>query len=157
MKNIIYGIIFIIVLMLQVAIAETSFNINTKKSTREQMEKAVNYIKSITPEKYLIEIDKIRKNVVGKYIEHKKLVCDGDFSSVILDDKGIKKGKKSVSLTNQEKLMCFRELKSLQVEYINNIYVARKKYLQFIHSKSIKELELSKNESIKNIEKSFSF
>jgi hypothetical protein len=58
-------------------------------------------------------------------------------------------------LSREERKLCFRELKALQVTFINNMYSARKRYLDFLHAKRVEELEQAREKSIKSLQDSF--
>lgn len=112
-------------------------------------------LKSVQPENYVIEVDEYRKDL-EKYFDQKKRVCEGEFSTVIFE--GIKDGdteKKPVKLKPEERKLCFRELKALQLTFINNVFVARKNYLEFLHKKRLKELEVARENAVKSLQGSF--
>lgn len=112
-------------------------------------------LKDVAPENYVIEVDNYRKDL-EKYFDQKKRVCEGEFSTVIFD--GIKDGdeeKKPVKLKPEERKLCFRELKALQLTFINNMFVARKKYLEFLHKERLKDLEVARENAVKSLQGSF--
>lgn len=112
-------------------------------------------LKSVAPENYVIEVDEYRKDL-EKYFDQKKRVCEGEFSTVIFE--GIKEGdseKKPVKLKPEERKLCFRELKALQLTFINNMFIARKNYLEFLHNKRLKELEVARESAVKSLQGSF--
>lgn len=130
-------------------VAETPFEY-TKRIHDE-----LNAIKTLDPKVYFSKIDVYRSHL-EKYIEHKKRVCDGEFSTIILSGKEEgDKSKPSRKLSKEERQLCFRELKALQITYINNMYVARKGYLDHLHQKRIQELQDSKDSAIKSLNSSF--
>jgi hypothetical protein len=121
-------------------------------------------LKTLGPMDYFSKIDGFRTEL-EKYFEHKKRVCEGEFSTIILapaeaerpDQKRQKKDEGSrKKLTKEERKLCFRELKALQVTYIHNLYLARKKFLVYLHRKRLKELEDSREAAIKRLQSSFS-
>ncbi|HLE09618.1 MAG: hypothetical protein A2504_07155 [Bdellovibrionales bacterium RIFOXYD12_FULL_39_22] len=125
----------------------------------------ISKIKTLSPENYFNEIDRIREEVVERYLDHKKMVCNGEFSSIILayDSKGNKAptinsetvlSNTPTALTKEEKIACWMELKSFQIEFINNMYDARRKYLEYIHNQRLQELKTNKNIAIKSLESS---
>tara|TARA_R110002072_G_scaffold534_6_gene3908 strand:+ start:86420 stop:86923 length:504 start_codon:yes stop_codon:yes gene_type:complete len=127
------------------------------KKVKEQL----NAIKKIAPEDYFKEVDGHRVSL-EKYMENKKRVCEGEFSTVILESDNssstaaTNSDRKSNKLSREERKLCFRELKALQVTFINNMFVARKNYLTFLHEKRLSELKMAREEAIKNIQMSFS-
>ncbi len=123
-------------------------------STKEIIQ-LVDKLSETTPSEYVIKVDDIRGKL-EKYIEHKKRVCDGDFSTVILS-KGENESdlKKSVKLSKEEREVCFRELKQVQQKYIESLFNAKKSYMIHLHSLRLKELEESKEMALKNLMNSF--
>jgi hypothetical protein len=116
---------------------------------------ALETIKTIKPENYISKVDKFRGDL-EKYIENKKRVCDGEFSTVILGEKPREdiKNKKN-KLTREEKKLCFRELKALQITFVNNLYVARKSYVEYLHKERLQELASARAKTIKSLQNSF--
>jgi hypothetical protein len=112
-------------------------------------------LKNLEPKNYFQKVDDFRTEL-EKYFDHKKRVCEGEFSTVILSGGGeSSQNKKPVKLSKEERKLCFRELKALQVTFINNMYSARKRYLAFLHAKRIEELEEARENSIKSLQDSF--
>jgi len=112
-------------------------------------------LKALAPKDYFQKVDDFRTEL-EKYFDHKKRVCEGEFSTVILSGSSEnKQNKKPVKLSREERKLCFRELKALQVTFINNMYSARKRYLGFLHAKRIEELEKARENSIKSLQDSF--
>ena len=58
-------------------------------------------------------------------------------------------------LSKEEKALCLRELKSMQRDFIDNIFQARIKYLDFLHKSQVKELHQAKADLIKSLDKNF--
>lgn len=115
-------------------------------------------IKKIKPEDYFAQIDEYRVGL-EKYIDHKKRVCEGEFSFIILSDPTLAnkkdQSKKGNKLSKEEQALCFRELKALQITFINNMFVARKKYLDYLHKRRINELQSTRDIAIKELNKQF--
>ncbi len=117
-------------------------------------------IKQLKPEEYFQRIDTYRTHL-EKYIEHKKRVCEGEFSTIILA--GGEKAERlpnprrsSNKLTREERKLCFRELKALQITFINNMFLSRKKYLDYLHQDRIGQLQKARENAIKSLNRSFS-
>lgn len=123
-----------------------------------QIQESLKELKDLSAQDYFKKIDRFRTDL-EKYFEHKKRVCEGEFSTIILSDGGLKRKTKSsakkVKLSNDERKLCFRELKALQVTFVNNMYIARKRYLEFLHTRRMGELSQAREESIKSIRESF--
>ena len=113
------------------------------KQVRQKLEE----LKHLEPEKYFQELDSY-KSFFKKYIEYKKRICEGDFSTIILGD-GQREGFQKIK--GEEKKVCFRELKSFQTAYINNMFLARKRYLDYLHQERIKQLKEVKEKALKNL------
>ncbi len=115
-------------------------------------------IKKIKPEDYFSRIDEYRVGL-EKYIDHKKRVCEGEFSFIILNDPKVSNNKnmsqKKNKLSKEEQALCFRELKALQITFINNMFVARKKYLDYLHTRRIDELQSTRDKAVKELNKQF--
>lgn len=114
-------------------------------------------LKSLKSEEFPNRIEKIRDEV-ERYIEHKGRVCNGEFSTIVLTEKNDKAEASKPNLPNnklskEERKLCFKELKAIHVTYINNLFIARTNYLEFIHGKRTGELELSREEAVKRLQK----
>jgi len=121
------------------------------KTIHESLKK----LKLVAPENYVIEVDNLRSEL-ERYFEQKKRVCEGEFSTVIFE--GVKEDeveKKPVKLKPEERKLCFRELKALQLTFINNMFVARENYLVFLHEKRLKELVVARENAVKSLQQSF--
>lgn len=120
----------------------------------QKIQKQLSDLKDLTPESFMVQVDQYRDNL-EQYFEHKKRVCNGEFSTVILSEAGESRqdGKR---LTKQERKLCFREMKALQSTYINNMHQARKRYLENLHSKRIQQLEDSREKALNDLNATFS-
>lgn len=99
---------------------------------------------------YLTQIDAFRLDM-ERYFEHKKRVCEGDFSAVFLgttesDSRTVQR------LSREEKQLCYKELKALHVTYINNLFQARERFLSDLHQKRLEELKQARVKSLSEIE-----
>ena len=115
-------------------------------------------IKNLAPEDFFQKIDGFRISL-EKYFLQKKKVCNGEFSTFILSDGNVKTGVpdgQSKRLSKEERKLCFREMKALQLTYINNMFLARKNYLDFLHDRRISELMKAREASIKSLHSTFS-
>ncbi|MBT3583444.1 MAG: hypothetical protein HN509_00945 [Halobacteriovoraceae bacterium] len=117
----------------------------------------VEEIKSLEADVYEEKIDYFRSSI-EKYIEHKRRVCNGEFSTMVLSEKkvkldGTKKNKNKLS--HEERKLCFREMKALQITFINNMFLARKRYLDHLHQLRVSELGAAREQSIKSVQKAF--
>ncbi|MCP4912209.1 MAG: hypothetical protein GY909_03740 [Oligoflexia bacterium] len=141
--------------------AQEANEVRTTFEYTKKVKQQLNAIKKLPPENYFKEVDTYRL-ALEKYMENKKRVCEGEFSTVILendtvnDQSAIDNAKKGNKLSREERKLCFRELKALQVTFINNMFIARKNYLDHLHNKRIDQLKVAREDAIKNIQMSFS-
>lgn len=124
---------------------------NTFEYTRE-MSKKVNSISELKPEEFNGKIADIRKEI-DKYVEHKKGVCQGEFSTVILEQTHAEKSEYKLTKTEQE--LCYRELKALQITYINKLFTAKKNFLDYLHKERIKKLGSVREEALRQLQATF--
>jgi len=108
----------------------------------------------IEASQYLTQIDSYRLDM-ERYFEHKKRVCEGDFSAVILGTAETE-SRTVQRLSREEKQLCYKELKALHVTYINNLYQARERFLADLHQKRLEELKQARVKSLSEIEASSS-
>lgn len=118
-----------------------------------EIQREVEKLATLEAEKYNQAIDGIRESL-EKYIDNKKRVCNGEFSTVIIQNAS-EQSEPPHKLTREEKKLCFRELKAFQVTFINNMYLARKKYLDHLHAKRLEELSKAREEAVKSVQAGF--
>ena len=144
----------IVILLIALPVYGEVSPLEYSRNFKEQLDE----VKDLAPEEFLQSIDSYRESL-EKYIEHKKRVCNGEFSTIILgvedNEKKLKKKKRN-KLSREERTLCFRELKGFQVTLVNNVYVARKRFLNYLHQKRIEELEATRIKTIDNLQKAFS-
>jgi len=116
------------------------------------MYKKVESISSLKPDEFEMKINDIRAEI-DRYVEHKKGVCQGDISTVIIGGEVSKNNEFKLNKSEQE--LCYRELKALQITYINNLFNARKKYLDFLHVERVKQLGAVREEALKQLQATF--
>lgn len=130
--------------------------VSTTFEYTDQVSRKIEEVKSLPPKEYLSKINSYR-DVVEEYINHKKRVCSGEFSTIILGSKGLNAEEtKKIRLSPEERELCFRELKALQINFVNNMFAARKKYLEYVHEKRIEELSKAREEALGSIHSTFS-
>lgn len=133
----------------------------TYSSTFEYTSKIRDEIESINnlaPENFFKKVDVYRSNL-EKYFLQKKKVCNGEFSTFILSEGKVRSDmptSQARKLSREERQLCFREMKALQITYINNMFLARKKYLDFLHERRIAELMEAREKTIKSLQSTFS-
>ena len=135
------------------AVPESPIGIENKEFGFDKVKNNITKIKTLKPENYLSSIDSFRKSI-DRFIRYKRRVCNGEFSSLVLENGETVKGEKE-RLTEEEKVICFRELKSIQEEFIKNMFEARVKFLDHLHEKQILDLKKAKEELLKSLDKTF--
>ncbi len=111
-------------------------------------------LKNLKPEDFDKKIDDYR-NSIEKYIEKKKRVCNGEFTTIILSDSEDQSKKQSKKLSVDEKKLCFNELKAIYKTYINHLFLVRSRFLKFLNKKRIEELASIRDETLKSIDSTF--
>mgnify|MGYP003673966395 CR=1 FL=1 len=113
-------------------------------------------LESLKPEQFSQSVESLR-GLLDRYFDNKKKVCNGEYSTMVLGDVGElgKTDDEGRKLSKDERKVCFREMKSLQVNYINAIYAARKKYVLWLQEKQLDELAKVKDEAIKRLQTNF--
>lgn len=159
-------IIFIFLLFILTASLYASDNKNIIKTPKDEsidltsaeasksIRKLLKDIKELTPAEYTEQISEYRETF-EKYTEHKKGVCSGEFSTIILDEEGKESDDTKGKLSKEEKKLCFKELKALQINYINNMFQVRKRYLEYLHQLRMQELKEIRQKAIGQINQSY--
>ena len=117
-----------------------------------RISETIDSIDQIKLEDFSSRIEEISATL-EKYFEYKKGVCRGEFSTIIFKES--EDSKTNYKLTKKEQLLCFRELKALQVKYINKIFKIRKAYLDFMHEKRISELKKVREGALDEVQRAF--
>ncbi|MCK5072305.1 MAG: hypothetical protein KAQ98_02695 [Bacteriovoracaceae bacterium] len=121
----------------------------------DTIRKMVETIGTMDHKEYIYNIDGYRRSI-ERYIENKKRVCSGEFSTIIVDDeKGISPAIEAKRLDERERKLCFKDIQTLQINFINKIFEARKRYLFYLHKIRLKELSEARESVIKNLKESF--
>jgi len=120
----------------------------------QKIQKQLSELKDLGPDNFLIKVELYRDNL-EQYFEHKKRVCNGEFSTVILSEAG-ERTEGGRRLSKDELKLCFREMKALQTTYINNMHAARKRYIESLHSDRIQQLEESREKALNDLNATFS-
>ncbi len=125
-----------------------------KESQSTLVHKSLVELKNLKPEEFDKKIDDYR-NSIEKYIEKKKRVCNGEFTTIILSDSEDQSKKQSKKLSSDEKKLCFNELKAIYKTYINHLFLVRTRFLEFLNKKRIEELASIRDETLKSIDSTF--
>ncbi len=89
------------------------------------------------------------------FIEMKKKVCKGEYSTIIFQDKVPSASEPKKELSGEEKKNCTKELKLYQRDTILKLYQFRKAFLEHSHKKLMEELDAVKEQSLKNLDTSY--
>ena len=118
----------------------------------QEIHKKIEELKGLNPLSYQVRVYELKSDLEN-FFSHKKKVCNGEFSSVILTE-SLREGGND-KLTKEEKKLCFRELKALQTSFVNNLFIARRKYLNWGHEKNLSDLSAEREKAIFSLKESF--
>ena len=146
-------LIFPIVLLAQ---SEASKVVTPKipKSESSVIHDSLVELKNLSPEDFDKKIDDYR-NAIEKYIEKKKRVCNGEFTTIILSESPTVSQEEAKKLTKEDKQLCFNELKAIYKTYINHLFLVRTRFIEFLNEKRIKELAVIRDATLKSIDSTF--
>lgn len=117
----------------------------------EELKAAVDSLESIKPDEYYSKIDLILSKI-DKFVEYRRHICKGEFSVTVLDGATSADGPKRRKLSKEEQKACMSELKNARILYANNLFIARKKYLDYLHQERINKLINIRDEVLKEIQ-----
>ncbi|MFT6068146.1 MAG: hypothetical protein ACJAT2_003066 [Bacteriovoracaceae bacterium] len=126
----------------------------TSKTASSVIHESLVELKNLQPEDFDKRIDDYR-NGIEKYIEKKKRVCNGEFTTIILSDSMAKPDQEVKKLSKEEKQLCFNELKAIYKTYINHLFLVRTRFVEHLNEKRIKELALIRDATLKSIDSTF--
>ncbi len=110
----------------------------------------LNKIGQLAAEDYASGIEGLR-TPVEKYIERKRRVCRGELSPVILhSESGQAQGPHGKGV---DRKACFRELKALQMGFVEQTFAAREKYLNYLHQLRLGQLTRAKAKLVEALRK----
>ena len=125
---------------------------NSSNSSPEELKEIIDSLLRIKPDNYFSQIDTYL-NKIDKHILHRRGICSGDFSVVEIEENSGEKVEKRRKLSRSERRLCLSELKNLRILYVNNLFIARKKYLDYLHDKRVKQLIKIKEDVLKEIQR----
>ena len=153
----IYIILVLLILPRQVFAVDKNVSIellqdNEKglKEYSQMIKDEVAKIKHIEPSAYFKEIDKYR-TLIEKFIENKKMVCNGEFSTLVLSDSKITPFGDKRKLSKQERDLCLREISLIQAQFINNSFIAKRNFLDYLHRQRVNELIEAKEKMLSGL------
>lgn len=130
---------------------ETLDNDTTVEVSIDELKAAIDSLESIKPEEYFSKIDPVLKKI-DKFVEYRRHICRGEFSISVMDANSANDTNKRRKLTRDEQKACMSELKNARILYTNNLFVARKKYLDYLHTERINKLISIRDEVLKEIQ-----
>ena len=144
------------VLTLFLLIAQNGVSVIRPNFFSEKIQSTFQEIETLKPENFPKKIPSLRAKV-EQFLGYQKNICQGEFSTIVLkkfddSDTGQNELKK---LDHDERKLCLRELKSIQITFINSVHKARRNYLTYIHKQEMESLDKLKQESVLSIETSF--
>ena len=145
-----------IIILFTIICSEVALSQETSFEYTRRIQQELTLLEKLSPELYISKINFYRTSL-EKYFEHKKRVCHGEFSTVVLTgNSSVGSEKQSqLKLSKEERKLCFREMKALQVTFINNMFLARKRFLDYLHTKRLKELSEAREKAIASLQASF--
>ncbi len=146
-----------IIFLLTIFLSSQSVFSQAKKSSFEytaEIHNKISKIKVVAPENFIGELEDLKVDLEN-FFDHKRKVCNGEFSSLILVASSASKDGGGNKLSDEERSLCFRELKALQTTYVNNLFLARKRFLTWSFEKNIKNLDSEREKAIKSLQESF--
>lgn len=128
----------------------------TNSADSEAIQTKIKALSEIKPESYAQNVETIRSEL-DRYFDNKKRVCNGEYSTVVLGDvaEAGRNAEETRKLTKDERKVCFREMKNLQVSYVNALYEARRKYVLWLQEQQLEELGKVRDEAIKRLQTNF--
>ena len=115
-----------------------------------QIRTAIESLKTLAPQDFVATAEKLVP-LIEKYIERKKRVCQGEFSTIVLNGQEEENGQVQ-RLSPEEIKLCYQEMKAMEVGYINNLFTARKRYLDYLHVLRIEELIRDRDAALKDVQ-----
>lgn len=128
----------------------------TPSADGDAIQVKIRALSELKPESYSQSVEAIRSDL-DRYFDNKKRVCNGEYSTMVLGDVGepSRSAEEGRKLSKDERKVCFREMKNLQVSYINALYEARRKYVLWLQEKQLDELSKVRDEAIKRLQTNF--
>ena len=114
----------------------------------ENMQKQVDSLNAIEPQKY-VEVINEKTKVIDEFLIKKQKVCLGEFSTIVLSEEGELNSGEAKKLSDTEREVCLKDLRRLQLSYINNLYKLKKNYIDFLYKERLKNLEESRQLELK--------
>lgn len=141
--------------LLWVFVAHTAVISDPDKYEQDLKQKIAD-LKQIEAKDY-IQKTELLKNEILDYIDYKKGLCLGDFTSLAKNIENLEAGasspKKSYKDKRLEQKKCFDELKASHLLFIENLYFVKKKYLKFVFDNNLSDITKNQVDDLSKIQK----
>ena len=117
------------------------------------MIKLIDSLSDLSPESYYTQVDSLRESI-EKFLSMKRKVCQGEYSPFILLGQNENPADAKAKLNEKEKRQCYKELRKMHTSYLDNMYSARKRYLESSHKQRLDELARHHELALKELKKS---
>lgn len=129
--------------------AQSSVNDALKK-----MNSLIVELREADADKFIEKSSEYRERILA-FIEKKRKICNGEFTSAILDGGVISSDHSIKKLSAEEKEACYHELKVFHGKFLKSYHFSRKKYLEWVHGERLKNLDKAYQASVDDLEKSY--
>lgn len=142
--------------LLKLLLIVLPFSVVGQTNTSIEKEDLINAFKSLTVSKskdFPREF-KQTQELSESFLEQQKVKCSAKFTVVEIQEAGeVKRVDKPLS--NEERELCYRELKLVQKEIVDLSFDARKSYAVKLHESFINSLDLERNRAKEALDKAF--
>ena len=152
------GIFLGLFLFGQNVLAEIENSLAESRNFTDRISSTLTEIGGLDERNFPLKISSLRERV-ERFLNYQKKICQGEFSTIVLNEFGQEEGEgqnELKKLDENERKLCFRELKNIQIMFINATHKARRNYLTSIHQKEMEGLDTLRKESIQSVQKVFS-
>ena len=118
---------------------------------QKAIQNEIEAVGDLTPEAYYSQVDTYRESI-EKFLVTKKKVCQGEFAPFILSSDVEKKLPTKTKIDEKEKRQCFKELRKLHGAYLENMFKARRRFLEANHKTRLDELSRHYEQSLKDLQ-----
>ncbi len=126
-------------------------NLGLQLKDQKAIQKDIDAVSDLTPENYNNQIDNYRESI-EKFLTAKKKVCQGEYAPYILNSPSEGKLPAKTKIDDKEKRSCFKELRKMHAVYLENMYKARKSFLEANHKNRLDELYRHHEKALKDLE-----
>jgi hypothetical protein len=138
------------------AMAETSANQGNQVDTQTQrveIQEKISVLLKLSSSEFQAQYLQLRREV-DTFIDHKKLECMGEFTTLVMNDLGEMERVKR-QLTREEKKTCVYDLKSFHIFYLEKVVEARKIFYEKLHVEQMSLLKTQRDQMLNELEKTY--